>query len=53
MIACTLNGITFTNFNEVDINESDEVICKINEKFSYKITFIVYKIIRILNIKNV
>ena len=34
MIACTLNGITFTNFNEVDINESDEVICKINEKFS-------------------
>ena len=33
MIACTLNGITFTNFNEVDINESDEVICKINEKF--------------------
>ena len=34
MIACTLNGISFTNWNEVDVNEDDDVICKINEKFS-------------------
>jgi|TARA_X000001388_G_C2226667_1_gene121401 hypothetical protein len=33
MVATTLNGITFINFNEIDINKGDEAICCVDEKF--------------------
>lgn len=34
MIATTLNGITFVNFNEIDINKGDDAVCVVDEKFN-------------------